>query len=66
MAFLNDCIARSNASIAPGNAVTFCRIQPEKNFAFVEVRSAEEATNTLALDGVCMRGEISLKVLAAS
>lgn len=48
----------------PGNAINFCRIQPEKNFAFIEVRSAEEATNMLALDGVCMRGEVALKVIS--
>lgn len=62
ISFVEDAIARSGAGILPGNAISFCRIQPEKNFAFIEVRSAEEATNCLALDGVCLRGEIALKV----
>jgi len=44
-----------------GRPVTFIRIQRDKNFAFVEVRSAEEASNAIALDGIVFK-DIPLKV----
>lgn len=60
--FLNDCIATAGANVGPNPALVSCRMQQDKNFAFIELRSAEEATNVMALDGVCLRGEIPLKV----
>jgi splicing factor U2AF subunit len=61
-AFLNEAILTAGAGLDSSPAVMSCRLQPEKNFAFIELRSAEEATNVMALDGVCLRGEIGLKV----
>jgi splicing factor U2AF subunit len=61
-AFLNEAILTSGAGLDSSPALISCRLQPEKNFAFIELRSAEEATNVMALDGVCLRGEIGVKV----
>lgn len=60
--FLNASILTAGAGLDSSPALASCRLQPEKNFAFIELRSAEEATNVMALDGVCLRGEIAVKV----
>lgn len=36
----------------PGDAVVNVYINHEKKFAFVEMRSVEEASNAMALDGI--------------
>nr|ABU45195.1 unknown [Petunia integrifolia subsp. inflata] len=41
----------------PGDAVIDVYINHEKKFAFVEMRSVEEASNAMALDGVIFEGE---------
>ena len=38
-----------------------CKLYPEKNYAFVEFRTVEEASNCMALDGVQF-GESHLRV----
>ncbi|WIA34485.1 hypothetical protein OEZ86_012814 [Tetradesmus obliquus] len=60
--FLNASILTAGAGLDSSPALASCRLQPEKNFAFIELRSAEEATNVMALDGVCLRGEIAVKI----
>lgn len=40
----------------PGEAVVNVYINHEKKFAFVEMRSVEEASNTMALDGIIFEG----------
>ncbi|KAJ0753860.1 putative RNA recognition motif domain, nucleotide-binding alpha-beta plait domain superfamily [Helianthus annuus] len=40
----------------PGDAVVDVHINHEKKFAFVEMRSVEEASNAMALDGVIFEG----------
>eukprot|EP00882_Tetradesmus_deserticola_P019739 GHRQ01021272.1.p3 GENE.GHRQ01021272.1~~GHRQ01021272.1.p3 ORF type:complete len:168 (+),score=49.69 GHRQ01021272.1:191-694(+) len=65
-AFLNEAILTAGAGLDSSPALISCRLQLDKNFAFIELRSAEEATNVMALDGVCLRGEIGLKVGAAA
>uniref|UniRef100_A0A383WF83 RRM domain-containing protein n=1 Tax=Tetradesmus obliquus TaxID=3088 RepID=A0A383WF83_TETOB len=60
--FLNASILTAGAGLDSSPALVSCRLQPEKNFAFIELRSAEEATNVMALDGVCLRGEIAVKI----
>eukprot|EP00879_Flechtneria_rotunda_P003115 GHRR01003336.1.p1 GENE.GHRR01003336.1~~GHRR01003336.1.p1 ORF type:complete len:663 (+),score=233.19 GHRR01003336.1:96-2084(+) len=59
--FFMDVITRTGASVGEGNPIVFLRIQHGKNFAFVELRSAEEATNVMALDGIMFR-DVSLKI----
>ncbi|KAF6260057.1 hypothetical protein COO60DRAFT_1269706, partial [Scenedesmus sp. NREL 46B-D3] len=61
-AFLNEAILTAGAGLDSSPALMSCRLQQDKNFAFVELRSAEEATNVMALDGVCLRGEIGVKI----
>jgi splicing factor U2AF subunit len=60
--FLGDAIINVGAAVSSqGRPVTFCRVQRDKNFAFVEVRSAEEASNVMALDGLVFK-DVPLKV----
>ena len=42
----------SGAAVKPGPPIRSLRINNDKNFCFVDLRSAEEATNALALDGL--------------
>lgn len=60
--FLGNAIINTGASVSStGRPVTYCRVQRDKNFAFVEVRSAEEASNCMALDGLVFK-DAPLKV----
>ncbi|XP_074302715.1 splicing factor U2af large subunit B-like isoform X2 [Silene latifolia] len=43
-------------SAGPGDAVVNVYINYEKKFAFVEMRSVEEASNAMALDGIIFEG----------
>ncbi|XP_043708873.1 splicing factor U2af large subunit B-like isoform X2 [Telopea speciosissima] len=43
-------------SAGPGDAVVNVYINHEKKFAFVEMRSVEEASNAMALDGIIFEG----------
>nr|XP_019709732.1 splicing factor U2af large subunit B isoform X2 [Elaeis guineensis]XP_029123528.1 splicing factor U2af large subunit B isoform X2 [Elaeis guineensis] len=45
----------------PGDAVVNVYINHEKKFAFVEMRSVEEASNAMALDGIIFEG-VSVRV----
>lgn len=44
-----------------GNAVVNVYINREKNFAFVELRTVEETSNAMALDGIMFEG-VSVRV----
>ncbi|XP_042446041.1 splicing factor U2af large subunit B-like isoform X2 [Zingiber officinale] len=48
-------------SAGPGDAVVNVYINHEKKFAFVEMRSVEEASNAMSLDGIIFEG-VSVKV----
>ncbi|KAJ6842874.1 splicing factor U2af large subunit A-like isoform X1 [Iris pallida] len=48
-------------SAGPGDAVVNVYINHEKKFAFVEMRSVEEASNAMALDGIIFEG-VSVRV----
>jgi len=45
----------------PGNPIVSCKIYSDKQYAFVELRSIEETSNCMALDGARFRGNF-LKV----
>jgi splicing factor U2AF subunit len=45
----------------PGDAVVNVYINQEKKFAFVEMRTVEEASNAMALDGIIFEG-VSVRV----
>ena len=47
----NSLLALSGAAAAPGAPITACRVYPDRAYAFLEFRSVEEASNTMALDG---------------
>ncbi|XP_059659211.1 splicing factor U2af large subunit B-like isoform X3 [Cornus florida] len=48
-------------SACPGDAVVNVYINHEKKFAFVEMRTVEEASNAMALDGIVFEG-VSVRV----
>ncbi|KAK6154692.1 hypothetical protein DH2020_008940 [Rehmannia glutinosa] len=50
-------------SAGPGDAVVNVYINHEKKFAFVEMRTVEEASNAMALDGVAFEIEVCHKPL---
>src|SRR5688572_16347306 len=47
--------------IAKEDTVVDCQINHEKNFAFIEFRTPDEATNAMKLDGVAL-GDNKLKI----
>ena len=59
--FLNNALASSGAAVTDGPAINHVRINQDKSFAFVELRSVEEATNATALNGIRFKGSV-LKV----
>ncbi|KAF0924724.1 hypothetical protein E2562_014528 [Oryza meyeriana var. granulata] len=55
--FFNQVMAAIGGNTAgPGDAVLNVYINHDKKFAFVEMRSVEEASNAMALDGVMFEG----------
>ncbi|KAG0496910.1 hypothetical protein HPP92_001505 [Vanilla planifolia] len=56
-AFFSQVMAAIGGNTAgPGDAVVNVYINHEKKFAFVEMRSVEEASNAMALDGIIFEG----------
>nr|GMC65398.1 splicing factor U2af large subunit A-like isoform X1 [Ipomoea batatas] len=55
--FFNHVMSAIGGNTAgPGDAVVNVYINHEKKFAFVEMRSVEEASNAMALDGIILEG----------
>ncbi|XP_030566464.1 splicing factor U2AF 50 kDa subunit [Drosophila novamexicana] len=62
MAFFNEQIHRLNGTQGhDGNAVLTCQTNLDKNFAFLEFRSMDEATQAITFDGISYRGQ-TLKI----
>lgn len=60
--FFSDALAAIGGNSAgPGNAVVNVYINYEKKFAFVELRTVEEASNAMALDGIMFEG-VSVRI----
>eukprot|EP01129_Flabellula_baltica_P006365 TRINITY_DN2373_c0_g1_i1.p1 TRINITY_DN2373_c0_g1~~TRINITY_DN2373_c0_g1_i1.p1 ORF type:complete len:416 (-),score=111.27 TRINITY_DN2373_c0_g1_i1:378-1625(-) len=59
--FFNNAMIRANLVTKPGEPVISAQIFPDKHYAFVEIRSSEEATNGLSFDGMKFHGN-ELKV----
>ncbi|KAH8947957.1 hypothetical protein BDL97_11G072100 [Sphagnum fallax] len=60
--FFSQVMAAVGANTAgPGDAVVNVYINQEKKFAFVEMRTVEEASNAMALDGIIFEG-VSVRV----
>ena len=57
--FLGNAINQVGLSVAPGNPILACRVSGK--FAFVELRSAQEATNALNLNNIPFMG-VALRV----
>lgn len=61
MEFFNQQMHMAGLSTGPGNPVLAVQINLDKNFAFLEIRSVEEASQALAFDGINFMGQ-SLKI----
>lgn len=55
-AFFNQHMRQGGLCTSDGPAVLSSQINSEKSFAFVEFRTMEETTNSLALDGISLHG----------
>lgn len=56
-AFFSNALAAVGGTVAgPGSAVVNVYVNYEKKFAFVELRTVEEASNAMALDGIMYEG----------
>jgi len=56
--FFNDIMISRKLSPTPGNPIIAVQINVEKNFAFLEMRGAEDATIAMGLDGIEMNGQV--------
>ncbi|KAJ3186164.1 U2 small nuclear RNA auxiliary factor 2 [Gaertneriomyces sp. JEL0708] len=61
MDFFNSTMSQLNVTTATGSAVIACQLNHDKNYAFIEFRSPEEATAAMAFDGITFAGQ-SLKI----
>ncbi|KAJ7562568.1 hypothetical protein O6H91_03G074700 [Diphasiastrum complanatum] len=62
-AFFSQVMAAVGGNTAgPGDAVVNVYINQEKRFAFVEMRTVEEASNAMALDGIVYEGGVAVRV----
>jgi splicing factor U2AF 65 kDa subunit len=56
MFFSNALAAVGGTTAGPGSCVVSVYVNTEKKFAFVELRTVEEASNAMALDGIMFEG----------
>merc|ERR1711935_1204516 len=61
MEFFNQQMHMAGLATGPGNPVLAVQINLDKNFAFLEIRSVDEASAALAFDGINFMGQ-SLKI----
>jgi len=61
MDFFNQQMHMAGLATGPGNPVLAVQINLDKNFAFLEIRSVDEASSALAFDGINFMGQ-SLKI----
>eukprot|EP00298_Acanthocystis_sp_HF-20_P012954 c20136_g1_i4.p1 GENE.c20136_g1_i4~~c20136_g1_i4.p1 ORF type:complete len:408 (+),score=223.76 c20136_g1_i4:72-1295(+) len=57
MDYFNKVMIEANATLVKGNPVQNVEINPEKNFAFLEFRTPEEATACMNFDGYTFQGQ---------
>lgn len=60
-AFFEDVMNSTAATCAPGSSIASCKISSDKTYAFLEMRSVEEASNAMAFDGIVFK-DVHLKV----
>ena len=61
MDYFNQQMHLSGLAQADGNPILACQVNLDKNFAFLEFRSIDEATQAMAFDGINFKGQ-SLKL----
>lgn len=55
--FLGSILQRANAVFEPSNPIIKTNLYRDKRYMFVELRTAEEATCLLQLDGIDFQGQ---------
>ncbi|DBB00532.1 TPA: hypothetical protein ACH3X3_002231 [Trebouxia sp. C0006] len=50
--FINEVMIRTGAVASAGFPISNCKVYSDKNYAFLEFRSVEEASNCMAFDGM--------------
>lgn len=61
LAFFDGVMASAGGAAGPGSCIVTCKVSADRSYAFLEMRSVEEASNAMALDGVAFR-DAHLKV----
>jgi hypothetical protein len=59
--FFNEMMESAYVLVSPGYGVLSCKITNDKGYAFLEMRTVEEASNAMALDGIQFK-DTNLKV----
>ena len=54
-AHVNSLLTLAGGAVGPGSPVSAVKVYPDRAYAFMELRSVEEASNVMALDGVPFR-----------
>jgi hypothetical protein len=53
--YINELMVSTGGCASSGYPITSCKIYPDKSYAFLELRSVEEASNCMAFDGVAFK-----------
>jgi hypothetical protein len=54
-------MASTGAAVAPGPPISSVKVSSDRSYAFLELRSIEEASNAMAFDGILFN-DVNLKV----
>ncbi|KAF6250409.1 hypothetical protein COO60DRAFT_1299308 [Scenedesmus sp. NREL 46B-D3] len=60
-AFFEGVMASTGAAVAPGPPIASVKVSSDRSYAFLELRSVEEASNAMAFDGILFNG-VNLKI----
>jgi splicing factor U2AF subunit len=59
--FFEGVMASTGAAVAPGPPISSVKVSSDRSYAFLELRSIEEASNAMAFDGILFN-DVNLKV----
>ncbi|KAF6259756.1 hypothetical protein COO60DRAFT_972048 [Scenedesmus sp. NREL 46B-D3] len=60
-AFFEGVMASTGAAVAPGPPIASVKVSSDRSYAFLELRSVEEASNAMAFDGILFN-DVNLKI----
>ncbi|KAF6259757.1 hypothetical protein COO60DRAFT_972046 [Scenedesmus sp. NREL 46B-D3] len=64
-AFFEGVMASTGAAVAPGPPIASVKVSSDRSYAFLELRSVEEASNAMAFDGILFN-DVNLKACVGS